>query len=239
MSDYAASLLCPTCCPVSSSSSMSSSQSSVGDLGPCETYIIASETLTRPGPSLFWFTPTFTWVLYGPGELGPNWVVTNGTGQWEAPPSWNGRGCYTFTLVSGSGSATLEVCCGDAGPAALTITPELLPLDDLPDVHLVSLTHKVPRPGRVKITKVVAPPKPPDKPAAREENREREKPKRVPLCMFEGDLYTGSERVKLGLSHTKKWKPCNHPAQPKGPHVCSCLGCGVSCPGYVADPDRA
>ncbi len=38
-----------------------------------------------------------------------------------------------------------------------------------------------------------------------------------------------------GLPTARAWHRCGHPAQPLGPVVCGCRGCGPRCPGYAPD----
>lgn len=53
-----------------------------------------------------------------------------------------------------------------------------------------------------------------------------------PLCLFVGPSHDGPTRRALGLDHSRDWRPCEHPTRPLGPHVCTCKGCGPTCPEY-------
>lgn len=75
-------------------------------------------------------------------------------------------------------------------------------------------------------------------------------PARVALqilpCEWEREL-TGKEREAAGLTHTPKWKWCDHPQDGRGRMggetglplgkklVCTCNGCGPNCRGYEGD----
>jgi predicted GH43/DUF377 family glycosyl hydrolase len=56
-----------------------------------------------------------------------------------------------------------------------------------------------------------------------------------PPCQYRGPSLTGFQRQALGLTHAQEWVACNHPAQPLGPVVCPCQGCGSGCSGYTVD----
>ena len=59
-----------------------------------------------------------------------------------------------------------------------------------------------------------------------------EPPQATP-CVHRGELLTGVERERLGLSHQRVWLQCLHPAAPLGQVVCPCQGCGPKCSGYT------
>jgi hypothetical protein len=61
---------------------------------------------------------------------------------------------------------------------------------------------------------------------------------KLPLCVFAGEELSGAQRAAAGLTHTKRWRPCNHPLQPNGEYVCTCQSCNEKCSGYqVKRPD--
>jgi hypothetical protein len=47
------------------------------------------------------------------------------------------------------------------------------------------------------------------------------------------DTVPAARLIELNLNTTRDYRTCEHSAQPLGPIVCSCTGCGPACPGYT------